>query len=394
MEQQTILAVDDTRANLDVLVAMLGDYYDVAVATDGPTALDMAARFRPDLILLDIMMPGMDGYAVLSRLKEDPRTVDIPVLLVSALSDAHDKAHGLALGAVDYVSKPFEMEELLARVRMHLLLVQTQRRLREHNENLERLVRERTKELLRIQQATIESMAALAEYRDPETGEHIQRVQAYVEHIATAARRLPQFAEVIDEDFIESLVLSSPLHDIGKVGIPDAILLKAGPLSTEEFEAMKRHTLLGREVICRVEKKLGSIPFLQVAKDVACYHHENGMEPAIPKDCVVRPSRFRRASWPWPTCMTPSSAAGCTSRLFPIPRPWLSSPKAAASISIPCSRTFSLPSTRPCGTSPCATRSPRSSERLCCSKHFRTISVVLSPCPWGVAGYCYFWRWR
>jgi putative two-component system response regulator len=274
MEQQTILAVDDTRANLDVLVAMLGDYYDVAVATDGPTALDMAARFRPDLILLDIMMPGMDGYAVLSRLKEDPRTVDIPVLLVSALSDAHDKAHGLALGAVDYVSKPFEMEELLARVRTHLLLVQTQRRLREHNENLERLVRERTKELLRIQQATIESMAALAEYRDPETGEHIQRVQAYVEHIATAARRLPQFAEVIDEDFIESLVLSSPLHDIGKVGIPDAILLKAGPLSAEEFEAMKRHTLLGREVICRVEKKLGSIPFLQVAKDVACYHHE------------------------------------------------------------------------------------------------------------------------
>lgn len=274
MGQQTILAVDDTRANLDMLVAILGDDYEVAVATDGPTALDMAARFRPDLILLDLMMPGMDGYAVLERLKADAATADIPVLLVSALCDVHDKARGFALGAVDYVTKPFEVEELQARVRTHLLLVQTQRQLREHNHNLERLVRERTRELVRIQQATIESMAALAEYRDPETGEHIQRVQLYVERLAQLARRWPGYAAVIDDAFLESLVLSSPLHDIGKVGIPDAILLKPGPLSAEEFEAMKRHTVLGREVICRAEKKLGPIPFLQVAKDVACYHHE------------------------------------------------------------------------------------------------------------------------
>jgi putative two-component system response regulator len=274
MGQQSILAVDDTRANVDMLLAILGDYYEVSVAMDGSTAVDMALRFQPDLILLDLMMPGMDGYAVLERLKANPQTAEIPVLLVSALSEVQDKTRGFALGAVDFVTKPFEIEELLARVRTHLLLVRVQRQLREQNHNLERLVQERTRELIRIQQATIESMAALAEYRDPETGEHIQRVQAYVEHIAQTARKLPEFAMLRDDHYVDSLILASPLHDIGKVGIPDAILLKPGPLSAEEFEAMKRHTILGREVICRAERKIGPIPFLQVAKDVACYHHE------------------------------------------------------------------------------------------------------------------------
>ncbi len=273
MGRQVILAVDDTRANLDMLVALLGDDYEVAVATDGPTALDMAIRFPPDLVLLDLMMPGMDGYAVLQQLKANPVTADIPVLLVSALCDVHDKARGFALGAVDYVTKPFEVEELQARVRTHLLLVHTQAALRAHNQNLERLVQERTREVTRIQQATIEAMAALAEYRDPETGEHIQRVQRYVEHLARSACRFPQYA-ALDEAYREALILASPLHDIGKVAIPDAILLKPGPLSPEEFEVMKRHTVLGREVLCRAERKVGPIPFFQVAKEVAYFHHE------------------------------------------------------------------------------------------------------------------------
>ena len=269
-----VLAVDDTKFNLDILVNALGANHELTVALDGATAVEMAIQSPPDLILLDIMMPGMDGYEVLTRLKQHPATCEVPVIMLSALSDLGTKSRGFQLGAVDYVSKPFEVEELLARVRTHLSLGQARKALRCQNELLEEKVRERTRELIQTQQATIESMAALAEYRDPETGQHIHRVKGYVTLLAEELRTLPEYAPLLTREYVELLTLSCPLHDIGKVGVPDHILLKPGRLTAEEFEEMKRHTEYGRDAILSVQKKLGQMPFLRIAEDIVYTHHE------------------------------------------------------------------------------------------------------------------------
>lgn len=274
LSTSTILAVDDTPTNLDILVNALGDLYDLSVALDGSTALDMAQISPPDLILLDIMMPDMDGIEVLKRLKADPWTKDVPVLMLSAISEVNSKSQCFRLGAVDYLTKPFDMEELLARVRTHLSLSQMQCTLRRNNEILEQKVLERTRELIVTQQATIESMAALAEYRDPETGEHIHRVKAYVALIAEALCNHPEYGVQMNGTLVELFTLSAPLHDIGKVGVKDSILLKPGKLDADEFDEMKRHAEYGRAVIHSVQKKLGAMPFLQVAEDIAYCHHE------------------------------------------------------------------------------------------------------------------------
>ena len=274
LSQCRVLAVDDTKLNLDILVNTLGTVHELAVALDGATALDMAREAPPDLILLDIMMPGMNGYEVLTRLKEHPVTAEVPVIMLSALSDVGTKSRGFQLGAVDYLSKPFEVEELKARVRTHLSLALARRDLRRQNEILEEKVRERTREVIQTQQATIECMAALAEYRDPETGQHIHRVKGYVTVLAEELRVHPRFAGVLTRDYIELLGLSCPLHDIGKVGVPDHILLKPGPLSAEEFAEMRRHTEYGREAILTVQRKLGAMPFLCMAENIVFTHHE------------------------------------------------------------------------------------------------------------------------
>lgn len=274
LSQCRVLAVDDTKLNLDILVNTLGTSHELAVALDGVSALEMIMESPPDLILLDIMMPRMNGYEVLTRLKDNPATASIPVIMLSALSDLNTKSRGFQLGAVDYVSKPFEVEELKARVRTHLSLAMAHRALRRQNELLEEKVRERTREVIQTQQATIESMAALAEYRDPETGQHIHRVKGYVTILAEELRTHPRFASTLTRGYIELLGLTCPLHDIGKVGVPDQILLKPGPLTAEEFAEMKRHTNYGRDAILSVQRKLGDMPFLHMAEDIVFTHHE------------------------------------------------------------------------------------------------------------------------
>jgi putative two-component system response regulator len=262
-----ILAVDDAEPNLDILVETLGDEYDVAVAMDGETALDMAAETLPDLILLDIMMPGMDGYEVCDRLKRSGTTRKIPVIFITAMAEESDEARGLKLGAVDYITKPFIPALVKARVRNHI-------ELKRYRDRLEEMVYERTRDLVHTQEATIESMGTLAECRDPETGGHIRRTRNYVRLLAEALAEQPAYAEVLDPDTISLLYKSAPLHDIGKVGIPDAILLKPGKLTPEEFEVMKRHPMLGRQAIAAAEKKLGSNSFLRFAREIAASHHE------------------------------------------------------------------------------------------------------------------------
>ncbi len=270
----SVLAVDDTKFNLDILVGLLGNQYNFSVALNGESALRQIEQNPPDLILLDIMMPGMDGTTVLRHIRDNESTKDIPVLMLTALSDSVNKARCFDLGAVDYVQKPFDIHELKARIRTHLSLAIARKQLKEHNQNLEAKVEEQTREVFATQQATIESMAAMAEYRDSETGGHINRVKGYVEVLATELVRLEAFKEQISPSMIPLLVRSAPLHDIGKVGIPDDILLKPGKLTTEEFEKMKSHTVYGAKILSSVQKKVGNLPFLDIAKEIAYYHHE------------------------------------------------------------------------------------------------------------------------
>ncbi len=270
----SILAVDDTKLNLDILVGLLGDQYNLSVALSGKGALNYLKDYTADLILLDIMMPEMDGVTVLRNLQKNPNTKDIPVLVLTALSDSEKKNLCFNLGAVDYIQKPFDVNELQARVRTHLSLAVTKHQLKMHNRDLQSEVEKRTREVLANQQATIESMAALAEYRDPETGMHIHRVKSYVETLVQELARQPSHADILSPSMIDLIVQSAPLHDIGKVGIADNILLKPGKLTQEEFEEMKRHTEYGAQAIISVQEKVGKLPFLDIAQEIAHFHHE------------------------------------------------------------------------------------------------------------------------
>lgn len=264
--KQRILVVDDAPENIQVLMETLKDEYAIVAATGGEKALKVASSDnKPDIILLDVMMPGMNGYEVCERLKADEATKDIPVVFVTAMSEEEDEAKGLSLGAVDYVTKPFRPSLVKARVHNHL-------ELKRHRDNLEELVRERTAELALTKKVTIESLASLAETRDPETGGHIKRTQTYVKLLAE--RIQPLHPDYLDAETIELLYLSAPLHDIGKVGVPDAILLKPGKLTNEEFEEMQRHAVYGRDAIASAEKELGENSFLGLAREIAYGHHE------------------------------------------------------------------------------------------------------------------------
>jgi putative two-component system response regulator len=272
----TVLVVDDTPDNLSLMGGLLRDHYHVKVANQGEKALKIAQGEQPpDLILLDIMMPGMDGYEVCRRLKANLHTRDIPVIFLTARADMEDERLGLELGAVDYITKPISPPILLARVATHLALKASADFLRDKSDYLEREVALRTLEVQAIQDVTIMAMTSLAETRDNETGNHIRRTQLYVKALAEHLRDHPRFAHVLTDRMIDLLYKSAPLHDIGKIGIPDAILLKPGKLTVQEFEVMKTHTTLGRNAIEEAERRLGMrVAFLSVSKEIAYSHQE------------------------------------------------------------------------------------------------------------------------
>ncbi|MDR3435354.1 two-component system response regulator [Telmatospirillum sp.] len=287
-ERATILVVDDTPDNLSLLSSLLKDDYRVKVASSGEKALRIAATDNPpDLILLDIMMPGVDGYDVCRSLKADARTRDIPVIFLTAKTDVDSERKGLELGAVDYITKPISPPIVLARVKTHLRLKATADFLRDKNGFLEQEVAKRTQEVMAIQDVTILAMASLAETRDLETGNHIRRTQLYITALAIKLRSHPRFAPQLDDYTITMLSKSAPLHDIGKVGIPDRILLKPGRLSPEEFEIMKTHTTLGCEAIEHAERSLGArVEFLTMAKEIAYSHQEKWDGSGYPQGLV------------------------------------------------------------------------------------------------------------
>jgi len=276
-QQETVLVVDDTPDNITLMSSLLKDLYKVKIANNGEKALKIAASDKPpDLILLDIMMPEMDGYEVITRLKADERTREIPVIFLTAKVEVEDEKRGLELGAVDYITKPISPPIVLARVRNHLDLKIARDFLKDKNKHLEEEVRQRTREVAAVQDVTIHAMASLAETRDNETGNHIRRTQWYVKLIAEKIRHLPRFKAELDNDkTIDLLFKSAPLHDIGKVGIPDRILLKPGRFEADEFELMKGHAKLGFDAIVSAEQSLDlDLPFLAVAKEIAYSHQE------------------------------------------------------------------------------------------------------------------------
>lgn len=272
----TILIVDDVPENLTVLGELLQPYYKVRVANSGARALQVAKSTpKPDLILLDVMMPGMDGYAVLAELRQSVLTRDIPVIFVTAMDAIDEEVRGLEYGAADYITKPVRPAIVIARVQTQLELKRARDWLKDHNTFLEAEVARRMAENQLIQEVSIRALARLAEIRDPETGNHLRRTQGYVRVLAQYLQVHPRFAAELSDATIEVLFKSAPLHDIGKVGIPDHILLKPGKLSAEEWEIMKTHSRLGSEAIAQAERDAERpVEFLAMAKEIALYHHE------------------------------------------------------------------------------------------------------------------------
>jgi putative two-component system response regulator len=289
LQRPTILVVDDTPDNLTLMSNLLKEQYRVKLANGGAKALKIAqGESPPDLILLDIMMPEMDGYEVCEKLKSDPATKHIPIIFLTAKAEISDETRGLALGAADYITKPVSPPIVLARVETHLNLKAAADFLRDKNVYLEEEVSKRTEEIMAIQDVTILAMASLAETRDSDTGNHIRRTQFYVKALAEKVRNHPRFVAAINDQTIETLFKSAPLHDIGKVGIPDRILLKPGKFLPEEFEIMKSHTTLGFDAIQHAETALGkAVDFLKTAKDIALFHQEKWDGSGYPQGLVA-----------------------------------------------------------------------------------------------------------
>jgi putative two-component system response regulator len=272
----TLLIVDDVPENLAVIGGCLQPHYRVLAATSGEKAFRIAAGApRPDLILLDVMMPGLDGYQVFQRLRDNASTRGIPVIFVTSMNSAEAELRGFDAGAVDYITKPIVPSILLARVRNQLELKRARDLLDDQNVFLEAEVGRRMAENELTQSVGIRALAHLAETRDIETGNHILRTQGYVHELATVVRNHRRFAALLSDRYIATLARSAPLHDIGKVGIPDSILFKPGPLTPGEWKIMRTHARLGSDAIERAERDAAArVEFLTVAKEIARWHHE------------------------------------------------------------------------------------------------------------------------
>jgi putative two-component system response regulator len=271
----TIMVVDDTPDNLRLLSEMLTDRgYRVRAFPGGELALRAAAKDPPDAMLLDVDMPSMTGYEVCRRLKADARLSDIPVLFISALHDTEAKVSAFEHGAQDYITKPFRFEEVDARIKTHLKIRGLQLELEAHNQHLEKLVAAQIQEISDSQFATILAMAKLAESRDDDTGHHIERVRIYSKMLAKTIAERSDGPSAIDEQFVQTIFHAAPLHDIGKVAIPDAILLKQGKLTPEEFEVIKTHAMRGAETLEAVLKSYPKNYLIRMGVDIARHHHE------------------------------------------------------------------------------------------------------------------------
>ncbi len=268
MNAHNILVVDDTPENLTLLAGMLKEKgHRVRPVPSGKLALKAVESEPPDLILLDITMPEMDGFEVCRRLKDDARHRDIPVIFISALTETLDKVKAFTCGGVDYITKPFQFEEVEARIETHL-------ELRRYQKSLEDLVQDQVRDISSSHMSTIFALSKLAESRDNDTGKHLERVQTFCRLLAEWLAEKSPYAAAIEPSFAENIYSASPLHDIGKVAIPDTILLKPGKLTPEEFKMMKTHTTIGADTMQAVHELYPKNAFIGMGISIARNHHE------------------------------------------------------------------------------------------------------------------------
>lgn len=271
----TILVVDDMPENAAVLTRFLSPLgYNVEAVNDGETALVFVNKHPPDIILLDLAMPGMDGFEVCQHLKQSPDTRHIPIIIITGLTDREANIHAIEAGADDFLIKPFDRVLLEARIKNSLKTKILQDQLLEYQHELEERVQQRTQQVERTQQVAVFSLAKLAESRDTDTGDHLDRIREYTRELCLEVSSLPEYTHFVDAAFIRQIYQSSPLHDIGKVGIPDQILLKPGKLTPDEFDLMKTHTLIGGDTLRAADLEAGQDSFLAMGRDIAYYHHE------------------------------------------------------------------------------------------------------------------------
>lgn len=278
----TLLVVDDNEMNRDMLVRRLKPLgYQVDTACDGGQALDMLQKGDYDLVLLDIMMPVMDGFEVLQHMKLQQRLKSVPVIMITALDDTSSAARCIDMGAEDYLTKPFDPTLLKARIssclerkRLHDQESLYRSKMEEYNNQLQARVRQQVQEISQAQLGAIFAMSKLAESRDPETGEHLERMREYCKVLSQQLSRLPKYEIIIDNTFISDIYAASPLHDIGKVGIDDSVLLKAGKLTDKEWVIMKMHPIIGAETLREVDKQHPGNSLIRMGIDIAASHHE------------------------------------------------------------------------------------------------------------------------
>jgi putative two-component system response regulator len=293
----TLLVVDDSSANLSLLFGLLHESYTVKAVNHGAKALAMVSQDEPDLILLDIMMPDINGYEVCRQLKANPRTQHIPVIFLTSKNEVENEEMGMALGAVDYITRPISPEILMSRLRAHLVDATHARTMRVNNEYLEFEVAKRARDMAALQEVTILALASLAEVRDVETGNHLRRTQHYIRALARQLLDHPRFSSFLNPSVIDMLFKCAPLHDIGKVGIPDRILLKPGRYEPHEMEIMKTHPRLGYEALMQAQvASVESLEFIQIAKQIVYTHHEkwdgSGYPQGLAGDAIPIPGRL------------------------------------------------------------------------------------------------------
>jgi len=269
------MVVDDDRGSLRVLSEILkAAGYDVMAFDSGINALKAIFKSPPDLIILDIVMPGIDGLELCRMLKENPEFSDIPVLFISGVDDVDNKLRAFSVGGADYITKPFHLREIQARVKTHLQLRAAHLELKQYNRELQRMVEEKVKEILESQLSTIVAISKLVEYHDIETGQHIERVQMFCKILALSLKDFSPHGLSVDDEFVETIYWAAALHDIGKVGIPDNILLKPNRLTPSEKEIMKSHTIIGARALEEVQRKYPRNKFLNMGIEIARWHHE------------------------------------------------------------------------------------------------------------------------
>ena len=265
--KKTVLVVDDDKSNLILAQKLLSDEYRVAAVNSGEKALEYLEKNEPSLILLDISMPDMDGFEVMEELRSDERHCKVPVIFLTADRSSETEEKCFDMGAVDYIAKPFVLSIMHKRVNRTI-------ELEEYRKSLEKMVAEQLAQITKMQHDVIITMANVIESRDGTTGEHVKRTSTYTMMLAEKMREKGIYADKLDAEFMENMRNAAPLHDIGKITVPDAVLSKPGKLTNEEYDLIKSHSRAGAEMLRKNMPGMVDPDFLQVACDMACYHHE------------------------------------------------------------------------------------------------------------------------